>query len=89
MTKKLNLQIITAGSIYVANERYFSLNKYKYLDKQIECSGPEVIRLFSCSTQLSIKIFLLINIKIPTIVGILTFMSRKNSIIGLSESEKS
>ena len=29
--------------------------------------------------------FLLINVKMPTIVGILTFMSRKNSILGLSE----
>ena len=40
-------------------------------------SGPEVIKPFSCSTQLSIKFFLLINVKIPTIVGILTFMSNK------------
>ena len=51
--------------------------------------GSEVIKLFSCSTQLSLKIFLLINVKMPTIVGILTFMSRKNSILGLSESGKS
>ena len=35
------------------------------------------------------KFFLLINVKMPTItiVGILTFMSRKNSILGLSEPE--
>ena len=37
--------------------------------------GPEVIKLFSCSTQLRLKIILLINVKI---VGILTFMSRIN-----------
>ena len=59
-----------------------------------------VIKLFSCSTQLSMKFsmfismkifsffsnsdqpkvlfFLLINVKMPTIVGILIFMSRKN-----------
>ena len=42
--------------------------------------GPEVIKLFSCSTQLSMKFFLLINVKMLTFVGILTFMSRKNSI---------
>ena len=52
-------------------------------------SGPEVIKLFSCSTQLSMKFFLLINVKMPTIVGILTFISRENSILGSSESEKS
>ena len=28
--------------------------------------------------------FVLINVKTPTIVGILTFMSRKNSILGYS-----
>ena len=64
--------------------------------------GPEVIKLFSCSTQLSkifnahryenvkklsfffsgsdnprMLFFMLINVKKPTIVGILTFMSRK------------
>ena len=57
----------------------------------IKLSGPEVIKLFSCSTQLSMNFFLLIDVKMPTIVGILIFMSRKNSIIGIiwiSESEK-
>ena len=36
-------------------------------------SGPEVIKLFSYSTQLSTKFILLINVKMPTIVDILTF----------------
>ena len=43
-------------------------------------SGPVVIKLFSCSTQLSTKFVLLINVKMPTIVGILTFISRINTI---------
>ena len=42
-------------------------------------SGIEVINIFPCST-----FFLLVNVKMPTLVGILTFMSRKNSIISLS-----
>ena len=50
--------------------------------------GPEVIKLFSYSTQPSMKFFLLINIKMPTIVGILTFKSGKNSILGLSKPTK-
>ena len=45
--------------------------------RNIRAPGPEVIKLFSCSTQLSMKFFLLINVKMPTVVGILTFMSRK------------
>ena len=61
------------------------LKQFKVKQKR----GPEVIKLLSCSTQLSMKFFLLINVEMPTIVGILTYMSRKNSILGLSEPEKS
>ena len=39
--------------------------------------GPEVIKLFPCLTQPRMNFFLLINVKMPTIVGILTFMSGK------------
>ena len=47
--------------------------------------GLEFIKHFSCLTQVSMKFFMLINVKMPTIVGVLTFMSGKNSILGLSE----
>ena len=40
--------------------------------------GPKVIKLFSFSTQLSVKFILLINVKMPASVGILTFISRIN-----------
>ena len=42
-------------------------------------SGPKAIKLFSCSTQLSTKFILLINVKMQTIVGILTFISMINT----------
>ena len=55
----------------------------KLVSNQLVCSvqnlvatWPEVVKLFSCSTQLSTKFILLINVKMPTIVGILTFISR-------------
>ena len=38
---------------------------------------PEDIKLFSCSTQLSMKFSHLINMKMPTIVGIFIFVSRE------------
>ena len=41
-----------------------------------------------CSAELSMRFFLLINVKMPSIVGIFTFMRRKNGIIGLYEPEK-
>ena len=40
--------------------------------------GLRFIKLFTCSTQLTIKFFLVTS----------TFMSRKNSKLGLSEHEK-
>ena len=42
-------------------------------------TGPEVIKLFSCSTQLSTKFILLINVKMPAIVGILIFICKINT----------
>ena len=45
----------------------------------LEEPGPEVLKLFSCSTQLSMKFIMLISVKMPTIVGILTFMSMINT----------
>ena len=38
------------------------------------------MKLLPCSTQLSTKFILLINFKMPTMVGILTFMSMINTI---------
>ena len=73
------------------------LDLYKIKDTKLEDQhpatniqqpGPEFIKKNSCSTQLSRKFFLLINVKMPTIVGISTFMSKKNSSICLSEPEK-
>ena len=46
---------------------------------QVERSGPEVINFFPCSTQLSRKFILHIYVKMPTIVGILTFISMINT----------
>ena len=53
---------------------------------------PRGHKNISCTIQLSMTFFLphfpVINVKMPTTVGISTFMSRKNSILGLSEPEK-
>ena len=38
-------------------------------------SGPEVIKLFLCPTQLSTKFILLINVKMPTVVGIFSMIN--------------
>ena len=62
----------------------------KVLSGKLFCmrTGPEFIKLFSCSFELSMKFFLFINVKMPINVGILTFMSMKSSILGLSEPKK-
>ena len=55
---------------------------------QTRSDWPEVVINCLSSTQLSMKFFLIINVKMPTIVGILIFISMKNSILGLSEPIK-
>ena len=40
--------------------------------------GPDVIKHYSYSSQLRLKFILLINVKMPTIVVILTYMDRIN-----------
>ena len=47
--------------------------------RKLVAAGPKVIKLCSYSTQLSMKFILLINVKMPTIVGILTFISMINT----------
>ena len=74
--------------VSVTGRNYYTIVVVVSIFITIQFVGPEVIKLFSCSTQLSMKIFPLINVKMPTIVGILTFMSGKNSIVGLSEHKK-
>ena len=37
------------------------------VDSDLGAVWPEVIKLLSCSTQLSMKFFLLINVKMPTV----------------------
>ena len=48
----------------------------------MEISGLKVTKHFHAQISLSTKFVWLINVKMPLIVDILTFMSRQNSIIG-------
>ena len=60
--------------------RTLNLSPVKGLNKQCRPrSDPELIKLFPCSTQLSTKFILLINVKMQTIVGIFTFISMINT----------
>ena len=88
----------------IQNEKEFIYRKANHLHYDKELPDLEVIKLFSCSTQLCTKFQLLIktkittndevslslldvvfimlvNVKMPTIVGILTFMSRINVVL--------
>ena len=42
-----------------------------------------LLHFFSCSTHMSMKFILLINFKVPTIVGNLTFISKINTILSV------
>ena len=54
----------------------------------VDALGLEIIKLFSCSTQPSMKFSLLINMKMPTKVGIFTFISRENYMLGYVKLER-
>ena len=56
--------------------------------KMYQYNWPRGYKNKSCTTQLSMNFFLLINVKMPTVIDILIFMTRKNSILRLSEPEK-
>ena len=70
---------------YISNERLFIFESvlFQRCIQSVKCTTyktyAEVIKLFSYSTQLSAKFILLINVKMPTIVGILTFNSMINT----------
>ena len=50
---------------------------------------PEVIKLFFfCSTQISMKFSLLINMKMPIIIGFFIFISRKKNHARLCSARK-
>ena len=69
---------------FLSSADFFKINIFKSqycrsVEQFVPRSGPEVIKLFSYSTHLSTKFILLINVKMPTIVGILTFVSMINA----------
>ena len=59
--------------------------KFVQLMKKIKL---QQFKLFSCTAELTMNYFLLINIKMPTTVGILIFISRKNFMLNWVEYEK-
>ena len=71
----LRYHLITNKVERLPSLTYLSLTKYVFSEKP----GPEFIELFSCSTQLSTKIILLKNVKMPATVGISTFISMINT----------
>ena len=67
-----------------------TISKEEHFPKELNfgSTGARGYKTFFMLNSGEHEIFLLISVKMPTIVGILTFISRKNSILGLSEPEK-
>ena len=70
-------------------ESYFKVFKH-FCNIYHDPKCYKTIQLFSCSAQLSMIFIMLINVKMPTTVGILTFISRiNNSSESLKTNKKS
>ena len=80
--KLYDLMALEIRSITLKSNHFLSLF-VSFLVLQLSHRGkdlaPKVIKLFSYSTQLSTKLILLINVKMPTSVGVLTFISMINT----------
>ena len=61
----------TLNMFFVEKYQHFLVEKRAL--SEAFATGRKIIKLFSCSTQLSMKISLLINMKMPTIVGIFIY----------------
>ena len=61
-------------------KEYYHIIERTYTLYQVKQQAQVVIKLFSYPTQLSTKFIVLINVKMQTIVGILTFISMINTI---------
>ena len=64
------------------NDFLISQNKFFFKIKRLPMDSkdwPRGYKTFSNSTQLSMKFIMLINVKMPTTVGILTFISMINT----------
>ena len=66
--------------------KHFHLHEYEeiilihyFFQIPIKQPGPDDIQLFLCSTQLKTKFIMPINVKMPTIVGILTVINMINT----------
>ena len=56
-------------------------------DREEERSGPEVIKLFSCTTHLSMKFVLLINLKLLTIANSILLNIAEHEIFSANKYE--
>ena len=69
----MEINSILFYSILFYSILFYSILFFEY---RIRSRGYETF--FSCSAQLRLKFIMLINVKMPTVVGILTFISRIN-----------
>ena len=83
MKRQTNIHFTMSLYIIIYNPKIISISMGQSLEYLSSWHlTPEVLKHFSYSTQLSTKFILLINVKMPTIVGILIFMSTINATSG-------
>ena len=79
MKDHMNISYILCIADRILHSFNFKLHAIEFRLLEVHETRPRGYKTCSCSTQLSKKFILLINVKMPTIVGIFTFISRINT----------
>ena len=72
--------------LLLASGPFFYGNFVPMIQEEQKRYGPEVIKRFSCSTQLRLKFILLINVKMPTKTSNSMFYNSQNAMRAVVET---
>ena len=80
------MKVLDAFRLQVKAQGYKTFSMLNSIEHEIlnahKCKNIEKFSFFVGSDQPRMPFFLLLNVKMPTVVGILTLMSRKNFMLG-------
>ena len=86
--KKISLDLLSSSAAKLWNSVLQHFREIHNFNHSKSLIRPRGYKTFFMLNSVAREFFLFINVKIPTTVGILTFLNRKNSIVSLSEPKQ-